>query len=77
MSMVERFVQASRLREKTSCDTGVPAICLQNKAARKTPLPSLRGLSCLSLDLTQAETGDYGGVYFGNGLPNTDLQFML
>lgn len=31
-------------------------------------------------DLTnqsQPETGDYGGAYFGNGLPNTDLQFML
>ncbi|CAM9238933.1 unnamed protein product [Ectocarpus sp. 13 AM-2016] len=25
----------------------------------------------------EAETGDYGGAYFGDGLPNTDLQFML
>lgn len=25
----------------------------------------------------KAETGDYGGAYFGDGLPNTDLQFML
>eukprot|EP00903_Cladosiphon_okamuranus_P015183 g14037.t1 len=25
----------------------------------------------------EAETSDYGGAYFGDGLPNTDLQFML
>jgi len=39
--------------------------------------PLLKLSTSILLINTQAKTGDYGGAYFGDGLPNTDLQFML